>query len=517
MKQAVFSFLAMILMVSAAPPPQDDPSDQQPRGKGAIVRRYINAPFNSGSDWMQFNATSTEGEKKGALAVSASNVNQLRTEWQMALPEVVDGSPAYVSNVEMEDGTYDVLFMTSMAGRLIAADAHLGVILWSTNPPPGPRWTTSSPAVDPNRKFVYSYGLDGYVHKYAIIDGHEVTGDGWPELITLKGSVEKGSSALSVATAKNGASYLYVTTAGYPDPGDAGDYQGHLVTIDLATGKQNIFNAACSDKSMHFVENGDATNDCAHVQSGIWARAGAVYDPQTDRVFISIGNGVFDAHHHGNNWGSSVVALRSDGSSDHGTPLDSYTPTNFQKLTDEDLDLSSTAVAIIPVPDDSDMPHLGVQCGKDGSCRLLDLTNLSGKGAPRHLGGQLQIVTVPQGGEVLTRPAIWIDPATSTPWVFVSNDDGISAFTLGTTKNGPRLSRTWTKRNGGTCPIVVNGVLYYSGAHIIRALEPTTGRTLWSNGGIGNIHWQSPILVNGTLYVCDTGGYLTAYAIDARK
>jgi hypothetical protein len=99
-----------------------------------------------------------------------------------------------------------------------------------------PCYTTSSPSIDPNRQYVYSYGLDGYVHKYQVGDGTEVMIGGWPELATLKGLNEKGSSALSIATASSGSAYLYVTNGGYP--GDGGDYQGHVTAIDLRLRRQ---------------------------------------------------------------------------------------------------------------------------------------------------------------------------------------------------------------------------------------------------------------------------------------
>ncbi len=148
-------------------------------------------------------------------------------------------------------------------------------------------FTTSSPAVDPNRQFVYSYGLDGAVHKYAVGTGEEITGAGWPEMTTKKPFDEKGSSALSIATARNGTSYLYVTHAGYPlDRNTYGDIQGHLTTINLATGAQKVFNAVCSDKTGHLGANG-----CPVTRAGVWARSGVVYDPDLDRIFIATGNG----------------------------------------------------------------------------------------------------------------------------------------------------------------------------------------------------------------------------------
>ncbi|MCU1349448.1 MAG: hypothetical protein JWO56_2478, partial [Acidobacteria bacterium] len=362
------------------------------------------------------------------------------------------------------------------------------------------------------------YALDGYVHKYWLRDGLEVVGNGWPELITRKGQVEKGSSALTIVTAKNGRSYLYAAIAAYPEPGDDGDYQGHVVSIDLDTGEQNIFNAACSDKAFHFVENGDDTNDCGNRQSGIWARNGVTYDSETDRVFVTAGNGVYDADRGGFNWGTSIVALRPDGSLDGGTPLDSYTPTNHQDLTDQDLDLSSASVAILPRAPGSHLPPLGVQGGKDWLLRLLNLNDLSGRGGPRHLGGELQIIKVGQGGEVIPRPATWLDPDSNQPWIFVATSLGISAYSLIVDEDGqPSLVERWRRKDAGSSPIIANGILYYAGNNSIRALDPLTGEQLWQNRTIARIHWASPIMVNGTLYVADTSGFVTAFAIDARR
>jgi outer membrane protein assembly factor BamB len=46
----------------------------------------------------------------------------------------------------------------------------------------------------------------------------------------------------------------------------------------------------------------------------------------------------------------------------------------------------------------------------------------------------------------------------------------------------------------------------------ISALNPTSGSLLWSSNKVGGIHWQSPIVANGVLYLEDQGGKLTAYS-----
>src|SRR5262249_55201584 len=144
----------------------------------------------------------------------------------------------------------DLLFLTTKAGHIVALDAATGATVWSHQPSTTPRYTTSSPAVDPNRLYVYSYGLEGRVHKYQVGDGTEITTAGWPERGTHKPGVEKCSPPLSIAVTDSGAVYLYVANGGYP--GDAGDYQGHITAINLATGAQNVFNADCSDQTVHF-------------------------------------------------------------------------------------------------------------------------------------------------------------------------------------------------------------------------------------------------------------------------
>lgn len=462
------------------------------------------------ADWPQFNVDARHsGTSLQETTIHRGNVPTLHALYHVTLPSIADGAPAFLSGVSTVSGTKDLLFLTTKNGRILALDAANGSTVWAKQPATGPNYTTSSPAIDPGRQFVYSYGLEGRAHKYQVADGTEITTGGWPQLATLKPTVEKGSAALSVATVAGGASYLYVANGGYP--GDAGDYQGHVTAINLATGVQKVFNAACSDQTVHFVENG--TPDCPQKQTAIWARAGAVYDSDNDRLFMATGNGVFDGNVSGHfNWGDSVFAVHPDGTGNGlGQPVDTYTPTEFVQLDVADLDLGSTAPAILPVLAGSSVPHLGVQSGKDAKVRLLNLDNLSGAGGPGHVSGELQKLDMPQGGQVLTTPAVWTNPVDGGVWVFIANGSGISGLQATVAGGSPSLTPRWTVFNGGTSPIVANGVLYYAGPGGVRALDPATGSLLWSDSSIAGIHWESPIVVNGRLYVTDEGSQLWVY------
>jgi len=214
----------------------------------------------SAYDWLQFGGDAQHSGLNTAESIlTPANVGTLALKYQVTLAGNADGAPVFLQNVTTAGGVKDLLFVTTRDGQIIALDTQNGAVVWSHQYGPGTCkinngssacYTTSSPAIDPNRLYVYGYGLDGNVHKYQVGDGVEIMTGGWPQLATLKGYDEKGSSALSIATAA-GVKYLYVAHAGYP--GDQGDYQGHVTAINLATGAQKVFNMACSDKARHLV------------------------------------------------------------------------------------------------------------------------------------------------------------------------------------------------------------------------------------------------------------------------
>jgi len=212
-------------------------------------------------------------------------VANLKLLFRVTIPGQADTAPAYLSGVITPQGKMDLVFLTTTDGHTVAVNGANGDVIWQHQYGPNgcninrsekiwACYTTASPAVDPNRQYVYSYGVDGLVHKYQVGDGKEITGSGWPQLSTTKSVHEKGSSSLAFATNRSGVSYLYVASSGYP--GDQGDYQGHLTTINLATGEQRVFNTLCSDQTVHFLET-PSKPDCEETQGAIWGRPGVIY------------------------------------------------------------------------------------------------------------------------------------------------------------------------------------------------------------------------------------------------
>ena len=514
------------------------------------------APHAGAADWLQFGydeAHSSFNRDETGYPTPAGN----RVLGHYALPTsagVIDSSPLYLSDVATAGGTRNLLFLVSKNGTLLALDADAPVLdlVWSRRPNGAGMVTNGSPALDFSHLYVYAFALDGKIHKYQVGDGTEITSGGWPQLSTLKPDQEKGAAGLSIARAQNGATRLYSVVSGYVD--DTNDYQGHVTAIDLASGAQAVFNTQCSNLTMHFVNGGITSgavqNDCPRIgggNSGIWGRPGTLYDAGTNRLFITTGNGNFDPANSkgfGMDWGDSVLALNPDGSgAGSGMPLDSYTPSTYGSdipqagLEGYDADLGAVTLALLPSPPGTAVAyqHLGVQAGKDGCVRLLNLANLSGQSGPAHVGGEIQALNFPSGSncatgmdgpEIKSQPAVWVNPADHASWIYITTEfHGSAAYRVVLDGGGkPALAQQWTGPSG-TSPLIANGVVYLMSDVRVHALNALTGASLlsdtsaWATTAFNDSHWQSPILVNGKLYLVDgvspaTASQLWVYQLD---
>lgn len=436
----------------------------------------------------------------GEVAISLGNIHRLHRRWVADLDAPADSAPIFIANVTVSGKKLNMLFQTSRDGTTYGIDADRGKIIWSYATH-GPNITSSMPAADPSRQWIYAPGVDGFVHRLSASTGAEWLHDGFPVRITWMPEVEKDASALNVA---NG--FLYAVTSGYD--GDFGHYVGHVVTVQLKTGKVRVFNSLCSDIRELLGARGGVS--CPQRMSGIWARGGAVVDPDPSmhgHVYVATGNGPFTANHSEHDYGDSVLSLSVD-----GTKLeDYYTPTDYDDLEAGDTDLGSTAPVMLPRQAASRTPLLALQGGKDGMLRLLNREHLGG------VGGEVSQFSL--GSGLYSAPAVARDRAGRT-WVYVGTDAGVTALQIATSSDGKSaLRRIWSSDTGGTSPIVANGIVYVETDGAVNAFDARSGKIVWSTtqasagGTIGGVHWQSPIVVNGWMYVSDEAGPLTAYSL----
>jgi len=475
----------------------------------AVISRHVaghNAGASSGDiAWPIFDGGGSDtGNNTSESVLNASNVHSLTKLWQATTTNPADDAVVEQPNVSTSQGTMDLVFVNSIQGNLAAYNAATGAKIWEDDPSAANyngQGTKSTPAIDPSGNYIYAYALDGYIHKYNIANGSEVSGTGFPAQVTLlANNIEKGSASINI-----GGGYLYITISG--NDGDYGHYVGHIVAINLATGAKTVWNSECSNiTQLEDATSGDA-NFCSDTESGMWARPGVKIDPVTGNIFAVTGNGKYNASSGGHDWGDSIVELTPG----LGQLVDSYTPVSYQSLQNNDADLGSTAPVLLPTQANSNTPYMLVQSGKDNAVRLINRANMSGAGSAGHVGGEMQTLNI--SDEVHEQPAEWTDPSGNV-WVFVTDESlDLYAYKLVTTNGVSSLVQQYHLSGvAKTSPFIANGVLFLDGNNIL-ALNPTTGATLFSSSSIGvslNQHWESPVVVNGTLFTPDYNGNLIA-------
>jgi len=388
---------------------------------------------------------------------------------------------------------------------LYALSAKTGTVQWKHSTTGPARCTTAGPVLDPSGQWVYAPGLDGKMHRYAALSGAETLQAPWPQTITLMPGAEK-----IAATPTIGSNHLYVTTSGFFD---VGHVEGHLVTIDLASGRATVFNTLCSTIPQLLGNDPSAANYCPEIFSGLFGRGEGAVDPITHDVFLVTDNGPWDGK---TLWGDSVLELDPSGA----TLLDSYTPTDQQWLDDHDLDLGSSGAAILPTLSSGGRTyHLLVQAGKGPSCstchgvvvRLLNRDNLSGQGGPGHLGGDLQDVQSPGGCEVISAPAVWKSPAGQV-WVYYADGCGFAGYRISISHGKPHIAISWSIRDVGSTPVKNRGTLFLDHTDV-SAYDPETGHVLATVTGTGPSHWEYPLVAGNRLYITDEKGHVATYAL----
>jgi hypothetical protein len=409
--------------------------------------------------------------------ITSANVAHLR-HVTVSLPGTVDSSPIYLHGVLVDGAVHNVIVVTTTYGTTLAIDAASDKILWTFTPPGYSQWagtaqiTVSSPLADPDHRFVYATSPNGLVHKLSLADGSEDREGSWPARVTLEPVHEKLGAALNI----DGPD-IVAATSGYI--GDIPVYQGHVVLISRSSGKLlKVFNTLCANR--HRLQ---LPSTCPASDSAILSRGGPVVEPD-GRILIDTGNGPWNGT---TDFGDSVMELTFP----QLTLRQSFTPSNQEELNTGDLDLGSSAPALLG-------ENRVVLAGKDGIMRLLVLSRLDGHppssaAARAHpLNGEIQRLPIPGGGELFTAPAVWRHDGQTI--MFVADEHATAAYVL----RGGRLYRAWQNAEPGTSPVMAGGLLYVydpvaGGIYVYR---PSSAHPIALLPGAPG-HWNSPIVVDG--------------------
>ena len=246
---------------------------------------------------------------------------------------------------------------------VVALDASTGAVRWSRHlaaPVSGstlpcgdidPSGITSTPAIDPTTSTVWVVALEataaGPRHHLVGLDLHTgaPTSDRSVDPPGLDPAVEQQRGALLLAGGQ------VVVAFGGLD-GDCGQYRGAVMAAP---------ESPVSAPATAFVVP-------TAREGGIWSPPGPVLGPD-GRVLVTTGNAASQSIYDDAN---AVVALTLPSL----RPVDLYAPANWQQLSADDLDLSSTSPAVLANGD-------VVAAGKQGLAYLLHGTALGGVGHER--------------------------------------------------------------------------------------------------------------------------------------
>jgi hypothetical protein len=238
----------------------------------------------------------------------------------------------------------------------------------------------------------------------------------------------------------------------------------------------------------------------------IWQSGVGLAGDSNGNVYFSTANGVFDVNLGGADFADSVIKLGLNGN--ELSYVDYFTPFDQLNMGQNDLDLGSGGVTLLPDQPPPATQHMLVTSGKTGAIYLIDRDNMghfdaSGNDILQTLSGQLieyygnpnywnHLVYFAPVGETAIKAYALTDgllsdtPVAQSPDLFVGGLPFISA-------NGSSNGIVWVVRNAAR--------------NILSAFDATTLAQLYAtvtNSGrdaLGSApHFGTPIVANGRVY-----------------
>jgi hypothetical protein len=180
---------------------------------------------------------------------------------------------------------------------------------------------------------------------------------------------------------------VFIAFASYAD---SGLYHGWVIAYDAVTMQQA----------------GAWVSTPNGYQGGIWMSGCGMSADADGNLYLSVANGPFDAYGEqpGLNFSDSIMKLKSG---TLGLTLsDFFTPYSQAKMAQDDLDLGSAGVVLLPDQSGS-YPHLAVTSGKNGHVYLLNRDNFGGYNAGAKSNPQIVQEISGQLRQQMGTPAYW--------------------------------------------------------------------------------------------------------------
>jgi hypothetical protein len=400
---------------------------RSPRAEALEARQMLSANVLT-----YHNDLVSSGTNLAETTLTPSNVNQQTFGKVGAVP--VDGNvyaqPLYMENVNITTGaaagTHNVVFVATEHDSVYAIDSQSGAVLWHDSfldPANGvtsvPYQDTNSDDITPELGITATPVIDSASGTiYVVANTKEVRGDGTHYVYRLhaldisSGAEQLGGPLLIGDTIFDGANYTYVAGPTVNGTG-AGSVNGQVTfnalreldrsAITLSGGDLYLAFGSHSDQGpshgwilgvdAHTLDLWAAVNLTPNGTLGdVWMSGNGITNDQNGNYYVATGNGTFDTTLDANgfpsqgDYGDSIVSLSYDGTSSPSNQningwglkvVQYFTPANQNVLDDQNLDLGSGGIQLLPdAAGSAAHPHLMIEGGKQGTLYLIDRDNM---------------------------------------------------------------------------------------------------------------------------------------------
>ena len=428
------------------------------------------------------------GANLNETILTPSNVNQngFGKLFTYQLDGYVFAQPLYVSGLNVTGkGIHNAVFIATEHNSIYCFDADSntgpnGGVLWQVNlgpsapcPVAGFQFQvivpevgiTGTPVIDLVSQTLYvdAFVVSGanyshQIHALNLADGTEkpfspvtvnvsVPGNGTGSangMLPFQAIQQLQRAALTLA-----GNVLYVAYAGYTDTTATDPFHGWIIGFN-ASNLQLL-----SNRVFNSTPNGTVAQYGAIAgEGGIWMGDGGLAVDSNTNIYVSIGDGNFNAASGGTEYGDSVVKF----SSANGLVVaDYFTTYNQEYYRLNDLDVGSGGVMLLP-DQPGPFPHLMIAAGKPQRAYLLNRDQMTTDNLHYNSGGSSDniIQTMPLGGGAFDTPAYY-----NGQIYYVAGQDAIRAYIVSNGTLIPDRPGTFGSRifpfPGATPSISANG------------------------------------------------------------
>jgi outer membrane protein assembly factor BamB len=309
------------------------------------------------------------GWNRGETTLSKSNVAQMKLLWSTQLSTPAQAivlstltAPLVAEAVPTPQGPRNLLFVLGADDTMFALNADTGKVFWQKTfaNPATPMWAATwlcsntvndTPVIDKQKGIIFLITSDGKLRALNLSDG--------TDRMKPAAMVDPFARAWSLNLIDN----VVYTTSGR-GCGQLPASQGTKPAVVPGSISAMDVSDLTDPKLTRFYTSGTK-------YSGPWGRGGVTKGPN-GTVITQTADGFYDPA--SGDFGESVLKL----SPKAARLLDSFTPSNWQTLNTQDLDLGSATSDVFPFQNRT----LIAAGGKEGFLYLLDAANLGGR--PNH-------------------------------------------------------------------------------------------------------------------------------------